>query len=288
LIVFNFVHDASHKAISKNKLINESFRYIGDLVGINTYIWDIRHNLQHHSFTNILGGDLIIENIPLLRLSARQTHKKFHRYQVYYAPLFYVLYSFYWIMIIDMKLFFKREICNMKNIKHPFSEWIKLFLFKSIYIFYIIIVPWQYTDLTLSESVLLFFIFHSLAGLLLSFVAVLGHFVEGPTFPAPINNEIENSWAEHELDTTIDFGTNSRLINWITGGLNTHVAHHLFPSTCHIHYFDLTKIIEEYCIKNGYNYKKESLFNALRSHFRYMKNLGINPKEQFITTPKPH
>src|SRR5688500_16024476 len=47
MIVFNIVHDASHKAISKAKWINKCLCFLGDLVGINTYIWDIRHNIQH-------------------------------------------------------------------------------------------------------------------------------------------------------------------------------------------------------------------------------------------------
>jgi linoleoyl-CoA desaturase len=69
MLVFNLVHDASHHAISKMKPINRLLCYVGDVVGINTYIWDIRHNVQHHNFTNVVGGDLVIENIPLLRIS---------------------------------------------------------------------------------------------------------------------------------------------------------------------------------------------------------------------------
>ena len=91
MIVFNLVHDASHEAISKNKWINKCVCYIGDLVGINTYIWNIRHNLLHHTFTNVLGGDLIIENIPLIRLSPHQAYKKLVRkipgtYGIFYKP----------------------------------------------------------------------------------------------------------------------------------------------------------------------------------------------------------
>lgn len=276
MIVFNLVHDASHQAISKSKWVNRSVCFLGDLVGINTYIWNIRHNIQHHTFTNVLGGDLIIENIPLIRLSPHQDYKKFHRYQTLYAPLFYMLYSFYWMFVIDFRLFLKKDICNLHDIKHPIKEWLILILTKVFYIFYMLIIPWIFTPLSFIAVLGLFFLMHFAAGLLLSFVAVLGHFVEGPSFPEPSNGLIENSWSEHELEATIDFAPKSKIVNWITGGLNTHVAHHLFPSVCHIHYYELTCIIEEYCLKHQYDYKKESLLSGLSSHFRYLKKLS-NP-----------
>jgi linoleoyl-CoA desaturase len=275
MIVFNIVHDASHQAVSRNKTVNNSLRYLGDLVGINTYIWDIRHNIQHHSFTNVLGGDIVIENIPLIRMSPHQPHNALHRYQVYYAPLLYLCYSFYWIFIIDFRLFFQKEICNLKNIRHPFPEWVKLFFFKSFYIFYMILLPWWCTGLSFWAVTGFFFLMHAAGGLLLSFVAVLGHFVEGPVFPEAKNGLIAGSWSEHELEATIDFAPSSRIINWLTGGLNTHVAHHLYPRISHSHYFALTKIIEKHCRMYGYPYRKEPLLRALGSHFRYLKKLGV-------------
>ena len=276
MIVFNIVHDASHNALFRNRKYNKMISYIGDLVGINTYIWDIRHNVQHHSFTNILGGDLIIEHIPLIRLSPHQPYHKYHRYQVFYAPVLYMLYSFYWIFVIDFKLFFKKEICNLKNIQHPSAEWIKLIFFKSVYIFYSLIAPALFTPLTFLQCLGFFFLMHIAAGLLLSGVALLGHFVEGPSFPeADKNGHIDNSWSEHQIEATIDFAPDSKIINWVTGGLNTHVAHHLFPKMCHIHYFKVTPIIKEYCLKNHYEYNKESLLSALTSHMSYLKKLSI-------------
>jgi linoleoyl-CoA desaturase len=274
MVVFNLVHDASHEAISKNKKVNNRIRYLGDLVGINTYIWDIRHNVQHHSFTNVVGGDIVIENIPLLRISPNQPLQKFHTYQRYYCILLYMFYSFYWIFIIDFRLFFQKEICNLKNIKHPQKEWIKLILFKSFYITYMIVLPIVFTGIPWQYVLFLFLLMHIIAGLLLSLVAVLGHFVIGPAFPEPQNGIIPNSWSEHELEATIDFAPSSKIIHWITGGLNTHVAHHLYPQVSHTHYYAITPIIEKYCKANGYNYRKESLSGALVSHFKFLKKLS--------------
>lgn len=275
MIVFNLVHDASHNAIFRKKRYNKYVCYFGDLVGINTYIWDIRHNVQHHTFTNILGGDLIIEHIPLIRLTPHQKYFKFHAFQVIYAPIFYMFYTLYWMFVIDFKLFFKKEICNLKNISHPRKEWLKLIFFKTFYILYIFVLPLLFTPLGFIELLGIFFLMHIAGSMLLSGVALLGHFVEGPSFPKE-NEEgvIDNSWSEHELEATIDFAPKSRITNWITGGLNTHIAHHLFPRMCHIHYYRITPIIRKYCQDNNFIYQSESLDKALGSHMRYLRKLS--------------
>lgn len=276
LIVFNFLHDASHHAFFQSKKWNNRMRYVGDLAGINTYIWNIRHNVQHHTFTNVLGGDLIIEQITLIRLSTHQPYQWFHRYQVFYAPLLYMFYSLYWILVIDIKLFFKKEVCNLKHIHHSYSEWIKLILFKLVYISYSVFIPAWVTNLGISKALGCFLWMHVVAGLLLSVVAVLGHFVEGSCFPEARDGIIPNHWADHELEATIDFAPNSKCMHKFTGGLNTHTAHHLFPGICHTHYFNLTKIIQQYCERNHYPYHAEPFFDALKSHVRYLRKLSIS------------
>lgn len=275
LTVFNIVHDASHNAIFRKKKWNKLASYLGDIMGINTYIWDIRHNIQHHHYTNVLGGDIIIENVPLVRLSEHQKYHWFHRYQILYAPFLYVFYSFYWIFVIDFKLFFQKEICDLHNITHPRNEWLKLVFFKTLYVTYSIVIPILVMDIAWYYIVIGFLVMHGFAGALLSSIALLGHFVEGPVFPEPNEQgQIESSWGDHELDATIDFANKSRFAHWFTGGLNTHIPHHLFPGICHVHYYDLVDVIKEVCEKHGKVYQQESFLHAMASHFRYLKRLS--------------
>ena len=69
MIVFNIVHDASHNVLFKNRSLNKAAAYFGDLMGMNSYIWNIRHNIQHHTFTNVAGGDVLLDSIPFIRVS---------------------------------------------------------------------------------------------------------------------------------------------------------------------------------------------------------------------------
>jgi len=56
-----------------------------DAVGGSSYFWRIKHNVFHHSYTNLPGGD---EDINMGRSAAcrpRQKRSWFHRFQQYYV-----------------------------------------------------------------------------------------------------------------------------------------------------------------------------------------------------------
>ena len=272
MIVFNIVHDASHNVLFKNKSLNRAFAYFGDLMGMNSYIWNIRHNIQHHTFTNVAGGDVLLDSIPFIRVSPQQKRFAIHQFQAWYVPFLYMLYSIFWVFFIDFNMFKQKQMGNYRNIHHTWQEWTKLILFKSFYLFYMIIFPAWIIDISLSTVLTGFLIYHVVAGILLSTVVVLGHCVEGAEYTAPDENGIiQNSFMQHEWNATYDCSTDSGLLHWITGGLNTHLAHHLFPKLCHCHYLAVTKIIKEHCAEYHVNYPHYSLGNAIISHFNFLK-----------------
>lgn len=276
MIVFNIVHDASHNVLFKNPRRNRIAAYLGDLVGMNSYIWNIRHNMQHHAFTNVAGGDILIDNIPLMRISPYQKKYSIHKFQVLYVPLLYLVYSIFWVFFLDLNMFFRKNMANHNNIKHSWQEWLKLILFKSFYLFYMIILPAFIIQIPLSDVLLGFLIYHMAAGILLSSVVVLGHCVEGADYVSPDENGIiQNSWMQHEWDTTYDCSTDSRVLHWITGGLNTHIAHHLFPKLSYHHYYTITKIIKQHCIEYDIEYPHYTFGKAITSHFKFL-NIQAN------------
>ena len=272
MIVFNIVHDASHNVLFKNRSLNRALAYFGDLMGMNSYIWNIRHNIQHHTFTNVAGGDVLLDSIPFIRVSPQQKKFAIHKYQVFYVPVMYMLYSIFWVCFIDINMFRQKQMGNYTKMRHSWQEWTKLIFFKSFYIFYMIIFPAWIINIPLSTVLIGFLIYHIVAGLLLSTVVVLGHCVEGAEYTAPDENGIiQNSFMQHEWNATYDCSTNSRLLHWITGGLNTHLAHHLFPKLCHCHYLAVTKIIKEHCSEYNVKYQHYSFGDAIVSHLNFLR-----------------
>ncbi|TMI96310.1 MAG: hypothetical protein E6H08_04625 [Bacteroidetes bacterium] len=252
--------------------MNKAADYFGDLIGMNSYIWNIRHNIQHHTFTNVAGGDVLLDSIPFIRVCSQQKKLPMHKYQVWYVPFLYMFYSIFWVFFIDINMFRQKQMGNYKNMSHSWQEWTKLIFFKSFYLFYMIIFPAWIINIPLSTVLAGFLIYHMVAGILLSTVVVLGHCVEGAEYTAPDENGvIQNSFLQHEWNATYDCSTNSTVLHWITGGLNTHLAHHLFPKLCHCHYLDVTKIIKEHCAEHQIHYPHYSLGDAIISHFNFLK-----------------
>lgn len=77
-IGFNIMHDAGHNSFSSNAKINTILSYSLNLVGGNIYFWKLKHNIAHHTYTNIEGEDHDIE-IKFMRVHNDQELKGYHK-----------------------------------------------------------------------------------------------------------------------------------------------------------------------------------------------------------------
>ena len=86
---------------------------------------------------------------------------------------------------------------------------------------------------------------------------------------------IENTWAVHQMNTTVNFANNNFWLNWYAGGLNFQVEHHLFPNICHIHYKKISKIVKETAKEFNVPYHEQPSFTAaIWNHAKMLKKLG--------------
>jgi linoleoyl-CoA desaturase len=275
-IGLNICHDAIHGSLSKHKWVNSVLGYTFNVMGANAYMWSIMHNIVHHTYTNIEGHDEDIESIPLLRMSPHQKLRRVHRHQHWYAFLFYGLASISWVFIKDYVKFFKKKIGNYDNKKHPRIEYFNLFFFKAVYYTLFLVLPLILINAWWWQILLGFLALHFFEGITLAVIFMLAHVVEETHFPLPNEQgNMNNTWAVHQLYTTADFGRGNDLLNFVCGGLNFQVEHHLFPRVCHVHYKNISEIVkktaEEY--KLPYN-DNPSFGGAIQSHIRLLKKLG--------------
>jgi linoleoyl-CoA desaturase len=87
-----------------------------------------------------------------------------------------------------------------------------------------------------------------------------GYRIRASTPPMVIH--IEAEWAIHQVNTTVNFATQNKVWNWLFGGLNFQVEHHLFPRISHIHYPELNKRLKQVCAEFNVQYRE---FPTLRS-----------------------
>ena len=111
----------------------------------------------------------------------------------------------------------------------------------------------------------------------LSIVFQLAHLVGEADFPSlrPDTNTIENAWAIHQAQTTVDFARRSRTAAWLLGGLNFQIEHHLLPRICHINYPAISPLVESTCKEFGVKYSAHPSFRAgVVSHFRWLRRMA--------------
>lgn len=275
-IGFNVCHDAIHGSISKNSKVNKGLSYLFHLIGANPYLWDITHNIVHHTYTNIPGHDEDIEIAPgLVRLDESEKVKKIQRYQHLYAFLLYGFASLSWVLRKDYVKFFKKQI-GQHSARHPKREYFNLFFFKLIYYLIFIALPLMLLPLSWWQVGVGFLLMHLAQGFVLGLVFQLAHVVEGTDFPVP-NEEgnVEEAWAEHQLRTTANFSPKSALASFLLGGLNRQIEHHLFPKICHVHYPAISLIVMHTAKEYNLPYlENPTFFTALNSHYRILRKLG--------------
>lgn len=115
-------------------------------------------------------------------------------------------------------------------------------------------------------------------GMVLSIVFQLAHTVEPAEFPMPRpgTGRIENAWAIHQTENTVDFARRSRVMAWLIGGLNFQIEHHLFPRICHVNYPAIAPLVEKTCREFGVKYTEHKSFRAgVASHYRWLRRMGL-------------
>lgn len=290
LIGFNICHDAIHGSFSANRKVNKALSFTFNLIGASPYVWNLTHNVVHHTYTNIPGHDEDIEVAPgLIRLHPDDKLNKVQRFQHLYAFGLYSLSSLSWVLRKDYVKFLQKKIGQHPTLNHPRREYINLFFYKAIYYFLFIALPLLVLQITWWQFVIGFVGMHLAEGLVMGLVFQLAHVVEGTDFPLPNKKgNMKEAWADHQMRTTANFATGSRLAGFLLGGLNQQIEHHLFPKVCHIHYPAISGIVRQTAQEFGLPYiENPTFFKALQSHYRMLKKFGLHAYQLQQTQGRP-
>lgn len=277
-IGMNVMHDANHGSYSNNKRFNKilGFFSIGLLAG-NSLNWRIQHNMIHHTYTNVHGHDEDITSIGLLRFEPHTEKKKIHKFQFLYAWFFYGLMTLMWSTVKDFQQVVRfNKAGYLKGWNTTFAKELSIvILSKILYFGYVMIPYFVVPEMTFLNWILGYVIMHATAGFVLTVVFQLAHVTEKNEFPLVHEGELENNFLEHQLRTTTNFATHNRFISYMLGGLNFQVEHHLFPAISHVHYPQISKIVESTVKEFNLPYNIErTFFGAVYQHTKMLYKLG--------------
>ncbi len=279
-IGFNVMHDGAHGSYSSKKWVNDLMSYSLNVMGGSSFLWKVKHNVMHHAYTNIEGHDDDIDIKPFIRTNENQPLYWYHRYQYIYCFLLYTLTYILWVAVRDFNKYFSGKIADKKIPAMQKHEHIGFWLSKVAYFVIFIIVPaWV---LGWVPALTGYAIACAVCGLTLSIVFQLAHVVDEAAFPMPdaLTHKIDENWYVHQLSTTANFATESKMVSWFVGGLNFQVEHHLFPRISHIHYPAINKLVKTLCAQYNIKYiEYPTVLKAIAAHIAHLKITGKGKEE---------
>ena len=274
-IGFNIMHEGGHGSFSKYKWLNDVSAYSLNLLGGTIHFWKQKHNIDHHTYTNIEGMDHDID-IKFMRMHKDQPKHGYHKFQHLYWVLLYGISYMAWILYQDFEKYFSGRMAKAgQTRKLARKEHLIFWLTKTTYMLIYLILPIIMVGWI--ETLTGFIIAGVVCGFSISVVFQLAHVVEGTQFPEPNadTNQIQKEWAVHQISTTANFATKSKIISWFLGGLNFQVEHHLFPGISHIHYPQINNLVKETCQEFNIVYlEHRTMGKAFISHILHIKKLG--------------
>jgi linoleoyl-CoA desaturase len=232
----------------------------------------------HHTWPNVAGLDADGDAGAFLRLAPTQPLRRAHRWQWLYAWPLYGLFALKWWLADDYKELVTGRIGGHAYQRPRGWDLALLLLGKAAFYAWAIVLP-----LALHPGLAALALWlgaSATAGVVLSTVFQLAHCVEDAAHPdARGGLTLGEDWATHQVHATVDFARGNRLLGWYVGGLNFQIEHHLFPKVSHVHYRELSPIVERVCRAHGVRYlARPTLWAALAANVRWLKALGRLPE----------
>ena len=275
LTAFCVQHDANHGATFKARRWNYLLGWTADvMLGVSSHAWRVKHNVAHHTYTNVAGFDDDIALSPIARFAPAQASRPWYRLQHLYVWPLYCFMGLRWQIADDAWAFFRGRIGRSK-LRWP-RGWDLAAMVggKFLFVVWALVVPllvypwWQVVVGFIGVSCLI--------SLVMAVTFQLAHCVEEASFVTAEELGGEpRAWAEHEVETTVDFCPRNRVLTWSLGGLNFQIEHHLFPRVPHTLYPSIAPIVRAACARHGVSYAvAPRLRDALGSHVRHLKTMG--------------
>jgi linoleoyl-CoA desaturase len=274
-IGFNVQHDGGHHAYSERPWVNKLMAKTLDLIGGSSYLWHYKHGVYHHTYVNITGHDTDIDLGALARLSPHQVRRAFHRWQHLYIWPLYGMAVIKWHLFDDFKEVITGRIGDHRIPRPKGWDLVTFIGGKALFLCLAFGIPMLFHPP--GVVVLFYLVAAAVAGMVISVVFQLAHAVEDAEFPMPQegSDQIENAWAIHQVESTINFARSSRVVAWLLGGLNFQIEHHLLPRICHVNFPAMSEMVKNTCREYGVKYAEHaSFFAGVASHYRWLREMG--------------
>jgi fatty acid desaturase len=270
----NYWHDALHFSLSSDWRINAVAPYLFPYLS-SPWMWYHQHVIGHHAYTNVSHLDPDLAHAPqLMREHESVKWKKVHAKQHGWAT-----FGFVWTVAVGAGLQILSDIrANTKgayNNAVPYGALSKPrlamhVLGRLIYIWCMFI--WPYFSFSFGKA----FVFASVPTTIYSWCFMIN---------SQINHLNERTahtssthFLKHQVITAQDFGPQNKICEFLSGGLNMQIEHHMFPCVNHCHLKALQPKVEALCKEHGVDYwAVDGYKEAFRMHCEHTEAMGLRP-----------
>lgn len=260
------MHSGNHAATGRRGAGTRALGTIMDFVGGSSLVWRAAHQVAHHGKPNALGHDNDAEiGNPLLRFHPAMPRRRWHRVQVLTLAVGMSIGLVKWLISDLFYLRSGRVVHAPMHVSR--GEWANVLAWKTLYLAMHVVVP-----------IVVLGPLHGLLGTLLM-LAVGAYYMETVFLVNHLQRDLvprpDEHWAAQQVRGTSNWGSRSRVANWISGGLNHQIEHHLFPSMSIYLYPVIAPVVEATCVEHGLPYRNyRGFWSALGSCAAYLHDLG--------------
>ena len=252
-------HDVGHKQITKAKRLSEVLGMLHMNLGIGAaYGWWINHHNRHHSSPNNLDLDPDTVRRPVIFDEdelATKYRTPFRRFVIrFQSVMFFVLLGHEAYRIRSAGVLAARA----GVLRAPALELTLVGLHFAGYLSAVLL------SMSPVKAVAFILLHQVLFGLYLGAVFAPNH--KGM---AVYRSETDLDWLHRQVLTARNIRS-SRFTDFVYGGLNYQIEHHLFPSMPRVNLRRVRPIVKEYCRQHGLPYEEVSAFASYAAVARFL------------------
>jgi len=254
--------------------INGLHYFFGNICqGFSSHWWKDRHN-SHHATTNILDADPDIDNIPMLAWAPSDLDKapkwslKYIPYQSYYFLLLLPILRLAWV---SRSITFVNEMRTSKYKQYRLDFRVEAITL-AIHWAWVIALHWSLP--TWGWMVTFFIVSECLAGFGIAIVVFFSHY-SCEKYPS----SLAGNFVCLQLWTTRNM-TPGIFTDWICGGLNYQIEHHLFPTMPRHNLYAVSGPVKQFCKDRNLPYLCSDFGEGLSKVLTFLDTIGAIARER--------
>ena len=254
-------HDAGHLQIFRSPKRNYlALLGVGLLIGLSPSWWLDKHN-NHHANPNDIDLDMDI-NIPLIAFTDEQAQAKrglFRHIVKYQSILFFPMLL---VEALSIRADSAQFILRGKNVKHPVAEALAVILHFVLYF------TLAFTLMSPMHALAFILVHQGLIGVYMGSVFAPNH----KGMPV-LSSAFKLDYLRRQVLTSRNVHGNP-VIDYMYGGLNYQIEHHLFPTVPRNKLASLRPIVKEFCKERNIPYYETGMVRSYREILGHLGEIG--------------